>query len=143
MYNFNKALKNGKAKDLSFPGTTSKQLFQYLHVNLKMYTPETVLIHAGINDVLKDKSQSNTENLVSNIKYMVDKCRKFGVKNILISGLVFTTRVSYRIKVLEKILEKLSTFCSGYGPTYIDNRNIRGYIIVKAISIYYNQVKRF
>ena len=124
MYNFNKALKNGNAKHLSFPGTTSKQLLQYLDVNLKMYTPDTVLIHAGINDVLNNKSQSNTENLLSNIKYMVDKCRKFGVKNILISGLVFTTRVS--LEVLEKIHEKLHAFCSSYGLTYIDNRNIRG-----------------
>ena len=57
MYNFNKALKNGKPKHLSFPGTTSKQLLQYLDVSLKMYTPETVLIHAVINDVLNDKSQ--------------------------------------------------------------------------------------
>ena len=80
MYNFNKAFKNGKAKHLSFPGTTSKQLLQYLDVNLKIYTHETVLIHAGINDVLNDKSQSNSENLVSNIKNMVDKCRKFDVK---------------------------------------------------------------
>ena len=55
---------------------------------------------------------------------MVDKCRKFGVKNILISGLVFTTRVS--LDVLKKIHEKHSTFCSGYGLIYIDNRNIRG-----------------
>ena len=89
-----------------------------------MYPPDTVLIHAGINDVLNNKSQSNTENLLSNIKYMVDKCRKFGVKNMLISGLVFTTRVS--LEVLEKIHEKLHTFCSCYGLTYIDNRNIRG-----------------
>ena len=49
-----------------------------------MYTPETVLAHAGINNVLNDKSQSNTENLVSNIKCMVDKCRKFGVKNMFV-----------------------------------------------------------
>ena len=55
---------------------------------------------------------------------MVDKCRKFGVKNVLISGLVFTTKVS--LEVLEKIHEKLSTFCSGYGLIYIDYRNIRG-----------------
>ena len=33
MYNYNKALKNAKAKHLSFPGTTSKQLLQYLDVN--------------------------------------------------------------------------------------------------------------
>ena len=123
MNNFTKALKQGNAKHLSFPGTTSKQLLQYLDVNLKMYTPDTVLIHAGIN-VLNNKSQSNTENLLSNIKYMVDKCRKFGVKNILISGLVFTTRVS--LEVLGKIHEKRHAFCSSYGLTYIDNRNIRG-----------------
>ena len=88
-----------------------------------MYTPETVFIHAGIDDVLNDKNQSNTENLLSNIKYMVNKCRKFGVKNILISGVVFTARVS--LEVLEKIHENLSTFCCGYGLIGIDNRNIR------------------
>ena len=71
MYNFNKALKIGKVKHLPFPETTSKQLLQYLDVNLKMYTPETVLIHAGINDVLNDKSQLNTEYLLCNITYMV------------------------------------------------------------------------
>ena len=48
MYDFNKALKNGKAIHLLFPGTTSKHLLQYLNVNLKMCTPETFLIHAGI-----------------------------------------------------------------------------------------------
>ena len=82
-----------------------------------MYTPDTVLMHAGIN-VLNNKSQSNTENLLSIIKYMVDKCRKFGVKNIL-SGLIFTTRLS--LEVLEKIQEKLHAFCSSYGLTYTDN----------------------
>ena len=65
-----------------------------------------------------------SENLLSNIKYMDDKCRKFGLKNILVSGLVFTTRVS--LEVLEKIHDKLHTFCSSYGLTYIDSRNIRG-----------------
>ena len=83
-----------------------------------MYTPETVLVHAGTNDVLNNKSQSNTENLLSNIKYMVDKCCKFGVKNILISGLVFTTRVL--LEVLEKIHEKLHAFSSSNGLIYIN-----------------------
>ena len=73
-----------------------------------MYTPDTVFIHAGINDVLNNNSQSNTENLLSNTEYMVNKCRKSGVKNILIAGLVFITRVS--LKVLEKIHEKLHVF---------------------------------
>ena len=67
--------KNVKAKHLSFPVNGSKQLLQYLDINLKLYTSETVLIHAGINVVLNDKTQSNTKNL--NIKYMVDKCEKY------------------------------------------------------------------
>ena len=124
IYNFNKALKNGNAKYLSFPGTTSKQLLQYLDVNLKMYTPDIVLIHAGIDDVLNNKSHSNAENLLSNIKYMVHKCLKFGVRYTLIPGFVFTTRVS--LEVLEKIHEKLHAFCSSYCLIYIDNGNIRG-----------------
>ena len=49
---------------------------------------------------------------------------QFGVKNILISGLVFTTRVS--LEVLGKIHEKLSPLCSSYGLIYINNRNIKG-----------------
>ena len=88
-----------------------------------MYTPDTVLINVEINDVLNNKSQSNAENLLSNIKHIVDKCRKFGVKNISISGLVFTTRVS--LEVLEKVHKKLHAFCASYGLTYIDDRNIR------------------
>ena len=68
MYNFNKALKNGNAKHLSFRGTTTKQLLQYLDVNLKMYTPDTVLIHARINDVLNNKSQSNLKTSITKSK---------------------------------------------------------------------------
>ena len=85
-----------------------------------MLTPEAVLSHTGINDVLNDKSQSNTKNLLSNFKYMVNECCKFSVENILIPGFVFTTRES--LEVLEKIHEKPGTFCSGYGLIYIDNR---------------------
>ena len=50
MYNFVKTLKNGKAKHLSFLGTTLEKLLQYLDVNLKMYTPETLHIHAGTSN---------------------------------------------------------------------------------------------
>ena len=57
-----------------------------------MCTPETVLIHAGAN-VLNCREQSNIENLLSNTKCMVENCRLFGVKDILVSGLVYATRV--------------------------------------------------
>ena len=63
---------------------------------------------------------------------MVDKCNKFGVKNIL-SGLIFKTRVS--LEVLEKIHEKRNTFCFGYGLIYV-TETLEGYIFVKTFSIY-------
>ena len=90
MCDFNKAFKDRKAKYLNLSGTTWKQLLQYLDLNLKIQTPKTVFILGRINDILNDQNQSNTETLVSNIKYMVDKCRKCDVKNVLLSGLVYT-----------------------------------------------------
>ena len=42
-----------------------------MDVNLEMYTRGAVLIHAGINGILNDKSQSNTEKISSNIKCIV------------------------------------------------------------------------
>ena len=45
----------------------------YLDVNLKMYTPETVLSHAGINDVLNDKSQTNTTRVSSEVLEKIHK----------------------------------------------------------------------
>ena len=43
---------------------------------------------------------------------MVDKCRKCGVKNILMSSLVFTTSI---VRSVGKIHETRSTFCAGHG----------------------------
>ena len=47
---------------------------------MKIRNTEKVLVHAEMNDVLNDKSKSNTENLLDNIECMVDKFRKFGIK---------------------------------------------------------------
>ena len=70
---------------------------------------------------MNDKRQSNTENLFSKTKYMLDKCRKFGVKQIVTSGLVFTPKV-----LLKNPWKTWKT--------------LDRYIFVKTISIYYNQI---
>ena len=54
MYKFNKVFKNGNVKHLFFSGATSEQASQHPDVNLQMYAPTTVVIHAGINDLLND-----------------------------------------------------------------------------------------
>ena len=60
---------------------------------------------------------------------MVEKCRNYGVNNIFLSGIVFTTRVS--LDILIQVHNKISNFCSTNGLYYIDNRNIRADCLYK------------
>ena len=55
---------------------------------------------------------------------MIKKCRNYSVRNILLSGSVYTKRV--KLSVLENLRLKLVELCSQYGVIYIDNRNIHG-----------------
>ena len=124
MYEFNRFVKNSKAKMFSFPGASSHQMLHYLDVHLEERQINTVVIHVGINDILRDSSQSSIDGLLQNIKNMALKCTKFGVKNIFISGLVYTTRIN--IGILEKIHVVIQNLCQENGWFYVDNRNIRG-----------------
>ena len=76
------------------------------------------------NFILRDSSQSSINGRLQNLKNMSLKCKKFGVKNIFIQGLVYTTRIN--IGILEKIHVMIQNFCQKYGWFYVDNRNIRG-----------------
>ena len=89
-----------------------------------MYAPKIVIIHVGINDLLNDSGHSKMENILNILNGMIKKCRNYNVRNILLSGLVYTKRVE--LSVLEGLHLKLVELCSQYGVTYIDNRNIYG-----------------
>ena len=58
-----------------------------------------------------------------------EKCRNYGVNNIFLSGIVFTTRVS--LDILIQVHNKISNFCNTNGLYYIDNRNIRADCLYK------------
>ena len=76
-----------------------------------------------------DNSQSNVDNLMSNIKKIVEKCKQFGVRNTFLSGLVYTTRVS--LPILGRAHSLISNYCRENAYFYIDNRNIRGFCLHK------------
>ena len=98
---FNSFIKNGKTKMVSF----------------------AVILHVGVNDLLEDNSQLKIENLGNNLRSMVEKCHSFGIKNVFISGLVYTTRIG--LPVLERTHEMILHLCNKLGICYVDNRNIR------------------
>ena len=54
-----------------------------------------------MNDLLNDNSQSNVNNLMSNIYKVIEKCKRVGVRNSFVFGLVYTTRV--RLPILERV----------------------------------------
>ena len=50
-----------KTKMVSFPGATSKEILHYLDVYLTNFSPDAVILHVGVNDLLEDKSKSKTK----------------------------------------------------------------------------------
>ena len=108
------------------PGTLSHQLLHYLDVHLNDRSIDTVIIHIVINALLIN-STSGMNDRISNIKKITEKCLMFGVKNVFVLRLVYTTRVGVflleRVHVLIYNLSRKNCF------VHIDNRNIRGHLL--------------
>ena len=113
----------------SFPGASSHQLFHYMDVHLRDQSIDTVIIHIGINNLLTNSSRSSMDNLIYTIKKITEKCLMFGVKNVFISRLVYTTRVD--VSLLERIHVLIFDFCRKNSFIYIDNKNIRSNSLYK------------
>ena len=103
---------------VSLPGATSNEILHYLDVHLTNSSAEAVILHVGVNDLLEDNSQLKIENLGNNLRSIT-----FGIKNVFISGLVYTTRIG--LPVLERTHEMILHLCNKLGICYVDNRNIR------------------
>ena len=71
MNNFNKLIKNRKAKMLKFPCASLRQLLHYMDIHLEGIQIDTVVIHIGVNDLLNSSNQSRTNSLMNNIICMV------------------------------------------------------------------------
>ena len=110
MRDFNKFVKVGKGKLRCFPGVTSNQLLHYLDVNLQDNYMESVLLYVGVNDVLQDSTETYINNFFNNVQEMGNKCRSYNIKNVFISGIVYTERVNG--KSLENIHDKMVSLCS-------------------------------
>lgn len=117
-------LNEGKARLFSFWGASSRQVVHFLHINLQLHDTETVIIHIGINVILSNDSSSTIYTFYSNIRKEVDKFRSFGEKNILVFGLVYTSRIP--LPTLEKTHKDLLNYCFDSSLIYVDDRNIRG-----------------
>ena len=107
-----------------FPGAKASHIKDYMPTHLAEIKPETVIIQAGGNDLPTPRSNPVP---VEEISKVIMECgllsRSYGVKNVLVSGVL--PRKQYythsRCKELNKILQEQ---CRANGFVYIDNSNI-------------------
>ena len=82
----------------------------YIDIHLEDTSIDTVILHVGVNDPLNGNSQSNVDNLMSNIHKTIEKYKRVGVRNIFVSGLVYSTREN--LPIIERVHNLISNFCS-------------------------------
>ena len=84
----NQQIKNGYTKFKSFPDCDSKEVLHYIEPTLETYDSAILL---------NDKSPSSTDNLVSNLVNIVNKCKSFRVMDLFASGIAFNKRLPYTV----------------------------------------------
>ena len=119
---FNQQVKNGYAKSKSFPGCNNKEMLHYIEPTVETDFYDSAILHVGVNDLLNNKSPSSTDNLVSNLVKIVNRCKSFGVMDLFVSGIAFNKRLPYA--VIKKVNEKIVDMYKKNGIAFIDNGNI-------------------
>ena len=94
---FNCYITNATARLKSFPGAASKELAHYVVPTLQEESFNLALIHIGINDILKDQSDSQCESLTRNILEISQKCKEHGIEKIIISSLIVTESINLNL----------------------------------------------
>ena len=118
----NNSIRSGRVRFRNFPGATSGELLHYMDPTLAEGNYDTAIVHVGINDIINDDSSSKIENLVLNLEKIAIKLKKYGIKNVCLSGLVFTTRVY--LPLLNQVNKCVLDICKAHNISFINNDNI-------------------
>ena len=103
-------IKNSKTKMVSFSGATLKEILHYLDVQLTSSSADAVKLHVGVNDLLEDNSKLKIKNIGKNLRSIVEKRHTYVVKNVFISGFVYTPRID--LPVHERTHEMIVHLCN-------------------------------
>ena len=121
-HRFNNKLNDGRMRKFTLPGYESKMIEHCIDVELQDQNlhPDTVVIHAGSND-LANYPKVHPAEVAQNIINIGVKCKNHGVKNIFISSITPRKFIHKRRVHTNRILEQL---CETNNFTFIDNYNI-------------------
>ena len=74
----------------------------------------------GVNDVLR--SNSNIDTVSKDIINIANHCKKFGVKQIILSGLTLTKVLN--ASFIYQINNSIKLPCQKHGYSFVDNSNV-------------------
>ena len=114
----------------AFPGATTDNMYEhYMLPTLKKNTPDTAIIHIGVNDILAKGTPDGglTSNAIEQIAQDVIKCggvcKSAGVNNICISS-ILSFRGRKAQSTINHINSKLAKLCRDNQYDFILNDNI-------------------
>ena len=131
MRGFNQQVKNGYAKFKSFPGCNSKEMLHYIEPTLETGFYDSAMFHVGVNDLLNNKLPSSTDNLMSNLVSIVNKCKSL------------INQMNFAIFLTLTNLIKTETCCTKNHNSTINLLFKSHYTRLKPKIIYYRNYKNF
>ena len=119
MKEFNKYLNGGTAHLKPFPGSKAKQIDHYVIPILEEHQHDATVIHVGINDLLKSRTNISVSQIAKDIINIALRCRSHNIATIFISSIIYSTKVSHTI--IQKLNELLLNEFTKYGFQLADN----------------------
>ena len=89
-------------------------MLHYIEPTLEAGFCDSAILHVGVNELLNNKSPSSTDDLVSNLVEIVNKCKSFRVMDpFFFSRIAFNKRLPYN--VIKNVNEKIVDMCKKNG----------------------------
>ena len=121
---FNKCYRNGHARFQKFHGGRARHMKEYVQTHMLEEKPDTVIIHAGGNDLRTTRNNPTPALRVANDIIDIGlACKKNGASRVIISG-VITRKPQFLQERCIEVNELLVSQCRLYNFTYIDNSDI-------------------
>ena len=121
MEDLNSCVKGGKIHLKSSPGAKASQLKHYIKPTLEEYKYDCAIIDVGINDILRNRNDTDLNNPPESILQIVNTCQNYNIGKILISALLPSRRTKVNISQINETLKHL---CSRNNFIFVEHENI-------------------
>ena len=115
-------LNGGIAHLKSFPGSKAKQMDHHVIPILEEHQYGAAVIHVGIKDLLKNRTNINVSEIAKDIINIAFRCRSHSIATIFISSIAYSTKVSHMI--IQKLNELMLNKCTKYDFHLVDNGTV-------------------